>query len=475
MKNKTYSKLLMFCAACLAGPALAQPNDLPKAPPAQGFAPTDTKGLVPGDYENARANLSTLFKVITNYRVRHHGMYTAKVAALLADIAAAPASYQFASFQAANSALHNPDAKFMDGVSAEEAGAVWVYRLVDKRPDGTAFGTPHETGTKDLLAYTSAYIHQNVRYFPGDISVANPVGSYVLLWDDGSIETFAYDQVLFAPQEDGAFSEVFPGQAGIPWNVLTYDEMLPGTPRGKPLGENRTEAVPDNGAPEALLALSRLLGHPLDREALWKRLNPLQEQFNPADIGNTAVQLGIPLQRASLSWGDLQQRPTPAILSLKAPERLITLCSIGQDYSIILDGGMKRIVKNSALAARYKGEALIVPSSQETSPLQIKDGVGLITIKPADEVKQQVRIVNRGQAPVHLDLEYPIPGVVQAHLSQSSIAPGEETVLDLSFKWRPPVSGDTQKDFITLHTDAPGQPRVQCGFVLQLEPEKTRK
>ncbi len=53
----------------------------------------------------------------------------------------------------------------------------------------------------------------------------NPVGFYVVLWDDGSVEKIPYYQRLYVPKPNSEWVMAFPGQAGLPKNTLTYDQF----------------------------------------------------------------------------------------------------------------------------------------------------------------------------------------------------------------------------------------------------------
>jgi hypothetical protein len=70
----------------------------------------------------------------------------------------------------------------------------------------------------------------------------NPVGFYVVLWDDGSVERIQYDRVLRVPKTASEYTIAFPGQAGIPRSAMTYDQFTTEIAHWK---------VPPRGAPGA--------------------------------------------------------------------------------------------------------------------------------------------------------------------------------------------------------------------------------
>lgn len=143
-----------------------------------------------------------------------------------------PQSYGFSDAREASFVLHNPDSKYADAEPARRFPKTFVpYYIPKTRPDGSAIGDPKPTGTRDVLVLTRLYYHENRRVFSGHRSTSNPVGFYIVLWDNGQVEKVSYDQVLYVPQGSyvprgsSSFTNAFPGQAGVPKNFLSYDSF----------------------------------------------------------------------------------------------------------------------------------------------------------------------------------------------------------------------------------------------------------
>lgn len=202
--------------------------------PLEGLAENDTNGTVPGDPSNGIEDLKKIHSFIVAYRERHQGAYPARAGDILRDIYDAPGSYGIEKPGDAFQAFVNPDSRYADGRGSQQApknAIVISYQLFDKRADGTALGTPKQLGTRDLLAFTPMYSHENVRVFEGERSTSNPVGVFLVLWDDGEVEKVPYDKRIFVPQGElregkyGRWGFAFPGQAGVPANALSYDKF----------------------------------------------------------------------------------------------------------------------------------------------------------------------------------------------------------------------------------------------------------
>ena len=228
--------------------------------PPEGVIDNDTGGKVPGDPANAEEDFMKIYAAIQTYRDQHDGKYP-NTGQILESYLNAKSNRNFHTSEEAKSAseiaikeaygiLLNPDAKYSDNPATRKIpDQSSVYDIYTQRPDGTSLGNP-PSGKKDVLAMTSLYVHQNVRQLPGQKSKSNPVGFYVVLWNNGTIQKIAYDQVLYVPKGSGDFTTAFPGQAGVPANALTYDEFyrVAGWKKG-PRGEVGGKGQSYNGKP----------------------------------------------------------------------------------------------------------------------------------------------------------------------------------------------------------------------------------
>jgi len=227
-------------------------SPLLNAPPSSGRAENDTGGKVPGNPDQTIANIHKIYAAIGVYRQRHGNKYPPNVSALmddiLADCIAQPPgqAYGFKDGKNAREYLKesvslflNPDSRYADDpVARHSLSNVVAYIMTDKRPDGTLIGDALASGKRDVLLSTDIYVHQNSVIYPKAHSTTNPVGFYVVLWNDGVVQKVPYDQILYVPKGDGDFTHAFPGQAGVPSNALTYDQYykLIGWKNGGPRG-----------------------------------------------------------------------------------------------------------------------------------------------------------------------------------------------------------------------------------------------
>ncbi|MBC7807492.1 MAG: hypothetical protein H7145_15255 [Akkermansiaceae bacterium] len=219
----------LFCAMLLYGGWIyrayrAAPRPAPLLPK-EGLAENDTEGLVPGDPQNGERVMKNLFVLYEAYK-KKHGVYPKSYGDTFNDLLTNPKEFGFESFEAAGNALKNPDMRFSDSPIMRK-GNVVTFGSYETRADGSPKFGAKPPGTRDVLAYMDTYYHENARQYPGDRTTVNPVGFYQVLWDDGTVENVPYDKVTYAPylgKTDGAMRLAFPGEAGLPQAVVTYDE-----------------------------------------------------------------------------------------------------------------------------------------------------------------------------------------------------------------------------------------------------------
>lgn len=458
------------------------------ASPLQGEVVFDTKGRVPGDSANGIEDLKKLYAVLNIYRERHEGKQPADATALIKDLASAPKEYGFQNYLEARSLFSNPDVIYADGLArnAKEVERIWPYELPGIRLDSKALGSPKTPGTRDLWATTDIYFHPNIRYYADGRTEPNPTGFHLVLWDDGQVEQISYEQTFFVPQGGGQFQTAFPGQAGVPFYSLTWDEfygiksgMVNGL-RGKPVPDGQNAPMPDNGGAEALIAFVRLQGKSLTRESVWKTLDAAKTEFSLDDIQKALVEFGVATQPQALSLDQLQQKGAPAILPLKNPERIVTLAALDSQSAIVYDRGIIRAVEREILQRRYQGNALIIKDlvNDPAVTTQIKTDTVLKTTKipnPDASIAETVTLTNTGQKPLTLQIEQPLLGLSEAQLSSQTLGAGQKATLSVALHWRPELGGTTQSTFVMIRTDDPFRPRLPIAFKSQLAAETPRK
>ncbi|MDF2440701.1 MAG: hypothetical protein JWN98_1685, partial [Abditibacteriota bacterium] len=197
--------------------------------PPEGRALNDTGGRVPGQPENGIRDLQKIHQLMSIYK-RRNGSYPQYRTALYRDIKSDPNAYGGSRWQDIWHELENPDIRFSDNphdrkFATEKNMHIMPYTFNIKRPDGTPLGTAKPPGKRDVLSWTNLYVHQNIRQFKGERTTSNPVGFYLVLWDDGQVEKVPHDQILFVPTKPGTWITAFPNQAGVPSTALNYDQF----------------------------------------------------------------------------------------------------------------------------------------------------------------------------------------------------------------------------------------------------------
>lgn len=357
------------------------------------------------------------------------------------------------------------------------------YILSDTRHDGTPLGSPKLPGEKDVLAFTSIYSESNPWRAPGSKPAFYGLGSWLVLWDDGTVGKVPDDQTLLVPVQR-RYRRVFPNQPGSGSNLVSAEEQWTGLmrssnplPLAKPIPQGKEEATADNGGPESLVTFSRLLSFPsrygIEREELWKNFDPAQAEFTLADVQAGAAKLKLPLELKALSLDELQKLQAPAIFLTSDDKRIVVLSQLDDKEAIVIDRGLTRIVPRDLLALRYGGQALVAASAlapaANAPQVLAEDAVRPLSLTSPDQVLQQtVKITNAGGSPLTLQIERPIPGCEKAELSAPTIAPGESATLSLTLRWRSVLKSPTQNVLVFLATNDPRRPRLPLGFKLSL-------
>lgn len=479
--------LILAFVTLLSGVSFAQPGN----PPLMGGNQSQKTGAlytgdrVPGDPRNGVAQLQRIFKFIQIYKARHQGNDATEQGDVTYDIVTHFQDYGFRNVDEALKSLANEDNQYADMFHA------WRHIQLTQSPamgiaraDNTLFGTPREPGTVDVLAFSDIYYHRNDPNPLQGHRVPNPLGFYLVLCDDGTVAKIPYDEVEFVYRKFNPVTReitlrtVFPGEAGVPYNCLTYAEshmiFAPSLPPllGYRIPFGRADPTPDNGAFESLVLLSRLLQKPLERQDVWNAFPAHELEFTLREAQQSAAKLGLPLQLTKMTLDELEQHNAPAIFMTSDDKQLVTLYNLDATAAIMVDRGMTRIVSRASLTQRYGGEALLAPATIATpANIRVTEPVRLVTLTSAtQEVTQQVEIANNGTQPLTLQVEHPIPGCAQADLSLTQLKPSQKATLTLRLRWREALQVPTQNIVVLLRTSDPARPHMALGFQLSFTP-----
>ena len=195
----------------------------------------DTRGQILGNPKNAEADLKSIYNSVTLFRQKHKH-YPRSSLELFNDIWPNFQAYGFADRAAVRSSFNNPDAiKKRPWIPEKQIENVNTYEMLHPRFDGQPLGSTKRLGERDVIAWTDDYFYPNVKndWGKANADTANPVGFYVVLWDDGQIERIPFQKVLSVPKRNGDWGFGFSGQAGLPAGTKTLDEYLSVTPTYK--------------------------------------------------------------------------------------------------------------------------------------------------------------------------------------------------------------------------------------------------
>ncbi|RYG71253.1 hypothetical protein EON80_05515 [bacterium] len=469
----------IFVAAFVlnGGQAWGQPPGDKGGTPATPRPIADTGGHVLGNPARAIEQLKQIYPLLQRYAVRHNGQHPTKSTALVQELIKAPKEYGFASYEEARSLFINPDSMY---AGVRDPDSYFAYSIATQRPDGSPLGGPRLAGTRDVWALTDIYQHTN-----GGGQAANPVGFYLVLWEDGEVEKIPYDLVLSFPRDQVLRRPAFMGQSGVPADAIRYNESFPRfpvrivKPAVKPVARGNKSPVDDNGGPEALVELSRAAHfsdrNGIEREKLWETFDLAQPEFSLEQIREGAAKLGFDVSLSPSTLAELQERATPALVQLRDGNRIVLLSALDADEAFLIDRGIARQISRREFEEQYLGAALVAgKSSMGQASIVAEDAVRSVDFTSRqEEVWQRVTIKNRGAQPVSIQLHHPLLGVTEAKLSANELAPGASATLDLKLKWRSTLPGTIQETLVNIGTSDPLLPQLSLGFQLRLDEAET--
>jgi hypothetical protein len=198
------------------------PIQAPPVAPA-GEPAFDNRGRVLGDPSLAEDDLRQLYVVINKYRQLHAGRYPTGI-----DIFRSTEDYKqygYARMDDFRSIFFNPDSQYSESAfERKNFERSTAYGLSTTRRDGTPIGEFKLPGTRDILARCDIYAHDLSPIRDGKATMGNPIGFYMLLWDDGQISKIPFDLVLLTPGDRGSLFHASPGkqetsepESGSPW------------------------------------------------------------------------------------------------------------------------------------------------------------------------------------------------------------------------------------------------------------------
>lgn len=209
---------------CAANQVLAQQVQIVEKPATPLAQDKEIGGAYSGDINNGIEDLNKIYKYINIYRLRHDGQYPMQMGPLSSDMVRSPKSYGMQKMEEVIATLTNPDARYADNPSYRRYPDFHIpYGIYGRRWDGSPTGSPKVVGTRDVLADTDLYFHLRNEKDSSGHSKTIVSGCYLILWDDGEVEKVPFDKIIYVP--DGKeFAVAYPGQAGLPWNCISYEE-----------------------------------------------------------------------------------------------------------------------------------------------------------------------------------------------------------------------------------------------------------
>ena len=202
--------------------------------PSANYIEYDTHGLVPGTPMRTEKQMRILFDVEHTYKKLHGGVYPPNASALVSSLYSNCHDYGFANLDQVDRVIKNSDWQFSDKWAPyhtaspdARSSSIVPYVIPSSRPDGSSLMASAAPGTKNVLMYTDMYCHMNRHWISKIRSTITPSGFWIVLWDDGTVQRIPYKNVLYVRNgtTPGDFGIGFRGQAGLPENVRTFEEV----------------------------------------------------------------------------------------------------------------------------------------------------------------------------------------------------------------------------------------------------------
>lgn len=183
--------------------------------------PNNTHGTIPGKPEITKSKMRRIYQAMILFRKKTGNLPMTSFMAFVGDVVTDYKYYQFSSIKEANDLFHSDDTKFGDLFYTDKVTSNTIpYMQPIRRPDGTAPSEGFSGNQKDVLLFTNIYFHENLS---DDRKNTNPIGFYLVLWEDGTVEPIDYTAMRFVP-DASPFQEQFPNQEGSSNKSLTFQE-----------------------------------------------------------------------------------------------------------------------------------------------------------------------------------------------------------------------------------------------------------
>jgi hypothetical protein len=182
-----------------------------------------------------------------------------------------------------------------------------------------------------------------------------------------------------------------------------------------------------------------------------------------------ANKLGLKLQNYNgISLDKVKRLGKIAILRLRKPEQLVVVEAVDSSHTLVVAGGREALIRNTMLAPRLTGEALLVGQPGEAKAV-IDRPVRTIDSPSTALVKQKFTITNRSNRSLNLHVASISCGCTSARLSAESVLAGKSVFLYATVD--PPAWGSERLVTVTMRTDDFSAPRITAAIHLKALPQ----
>ncbi len=203
------------------GAFLARRTDAPKLwngkPIPKGGFWTDPQGRNLGDPRNAERDLRRIYAAMVGFRKR-----TGRLPDLIELMGDTEGTSKVG---LTPDDLKNPDARYADGYRPSENLSTYMFPYIGPRPDGTPKPALPARGERDVWVACRDYERNNQFVRDDGSSTEDLRGFQMVLWSDGTIERVTPDRMVLRRESARASVFEYPGQAGLPKDVIPYGEF----------------------------------------------------------------------------------------------------------------------------------------------------------------------------------------------------------------------------------------------------------
>lgn len=164
-----------------------------------------TGSEIPGNPENGEKSLHALHKYLKLFQL-NFGKYPSEDDPIVFNLIKHYEVYGFENARKVIDSLSNVDNEYNDALDVRiNPKNMGIPSVFYRRPNGQNIGDIKANGEKDVIAFSDTYVHSNGGEPVKGRPLSNPVGFYLVLFEDETIEKVPYDKQYYVYNGGGEY------------------------------------------------------------------------------------------------------------------------------------------------------------------------------------------------------------------------------------------------------------------------------